>query len=53
MQADNEQAAAKLIKEQGLAPIEIKPQKESNSNFFNKVKTKDKVLFARQLSTLN
>jgi type IV pilus assembly protein PilC len=52
VQADNERAAAKLIKEQGLAPIDIKAVDSAKKGFFNKVKTKDKVLFARQLSTL-
>lgn len=52
VQADNERAAARLIQDQGLAPLEIKLQKNQKSSFFNKVKSKDRVLFARQLSTL-
>jgi type IV pilus assembly protein PilC len=52
VQADNERAAAKLIQEQGLAPLEITPEKATNVTFANKIKTKDKVLFARQLSTM-
>ena len=52
VQADNEQAAAKLIQEQGLAPLSVKAQSEPGKNFFNKVRSKDRVLFARQLSTL-
>jgi type IV pilus assembly protein PilC len=52
VQADSERAAAKLIKEQGLAPIEITLQNKEKTGFFKKVKTKDKILFARQLSTL-
>lgn len=54
VQADNEQAAAKLIREQGLTPLEIKIEKSSKSGFgrFHRIKTKDKVLFSRQLSTL-
>ncbi len=52
IQADNEKAAGKLIHDQGLAPLEITLQKEGGRGFFNKVKTKDKILFARQLSTL-
>jgi len=55
VQADSEQAAAQLIHKEGLAPIEI-ALNESESNgikkFFSKVKTKDKVLLSRQLSTL-
>ncbi len=52
VQADSERAAAKLIKEQGLAPIDITLQNKEKAGFFKKVKTKDKILFARQLSTL-
>jgi type IV pilus assembly protein PilC len=52
VQADNEQAAAKVIQDQGLAPLYIKIQKEGGYSFFNKVRAKDRVLFARQLSTL-
>jgi len=51
VQADNEQAAAKLIKEEGLTPISIKLEKASFSRF-RRIKTKEKVLFSRQLSTL-
>jgi len=50
VQADNERAAAKAIEDQGLAPLEIKLEKEGG--FGKKVKTKDRILFARQLSTL-
>jgi type IV pilus assembly protein PilC len=51
VQADNEQSAAKMIHEQGLTPIEIRLE---NSNRFrlNRISTKDKILFSRQLSTL-
>lgn len=55
VQAESEQAAAKLIKDQGLAPIEITPVGAGGmgiGKFFHKVKTKDKILFSRQLSTL-
>jgi type IV pilus assembly protein PilC len=53
VQADNEQSAAKLIREQGLTPITIKPLRNNGgSRFFGRIKTKDKVLFSRQLSTL-
>jgi type II secretory pathway component PulF len=52
VQADNEQAAAKLIREQGLTPIAIKLQKDGGSSRFKRIKTKDKVLFSRQLATL-
>lgn len=55
VQADSERAAGKLLISQGLAPIEIKLRKESSGlfgKFGNRIKTKDKIVFARQLSTL-
>lgn len=52
VQAENEQAAAKLIKEQGLTPLSIKLQKNSGPSFFRRVKTRDRVLFSRQMATL-
>lgn len=56
VQADSEFAAAKLIHEQGLSPIDIRLGEKGvtglGSKFKNKVRTKDKVLFSRQLSTL-
>ena len=56
VQASSEQAAAKLLHEQGLSPIEIKPITAIGNNpvskFKNRIGTKDKVLFSRQLSTL-
>ncbi|HET8991434.1 MAG TPA: type II secretion system F family protein [Candidatus Saccharimonadales bacterium] len=52
VQADDEQSAAKLIREQGLTPISIKIEKSGSSSRFKRIKSKDKVLFSRQLSTL-
>lgn len=52
VQADNEQAAAKLIREQGLTPLSIKAEKAEGSFRLKRIKTKDKVLFSRQLATL-
>ncbi len=56
VQADNEAAAAKLIRKEGLAPLEIKPLTGPSSNpiskFRNRIATKDKVIFSRQMSTL-
>jgi type IV pilus assembly protein PilC len=52
VQADNEQAAAKLIREQGLTPLSIKAEKGAVGRRLKRIKTKDKVLFSRQLSTL-
>jgi type IV pilus assembly protein PilC len=53
VQAENEAAASKLLHEQGLTPLSIKLEGDKGaSRFFNRIKTKDKVLFSRQLSTL-
>ncbi len=56
VQADSEQAAAKLVRESGLAPIDIVLKESGGDNplskFKNRVKAKDRILFARQLSTL-
>lgn len=56
IQASSEQAAVKLLQEQGMAPLEIHPLVDMGSNpisrFKNRVKSKDKILFSRQLSTL-
>lgn len=53
--AESQVAAAKLIQQQGLLPVEIDSAEKNSglfSNFKNKIKTKDRILFARQLSTL-
>lgn len=52
VQADNEQAAAKLIRDQGLTPLNIHADRAGGGRFRGRIKTKDKVLFSRQLSTL-
>jgi type IV pilus assembly protein PilC len=56
VQADSEASAAKLIAEQGLAPLEIKLKEGMSGGplgfLSNRVPTKDKILFSRQLSTL-
>jgi type IV pilus assembly protein PilC len=51
VEAESEQAAAKLISGQGYIPLSIELEKGARRTF-GKVKTKDKVLFSRQLSTL-
>lgn len=55
IKADSEQAAIKAIQKDGLSPINI-VAKDVNANYIgrfrNRIKTKDKVLFSRQLSTL-
>lgn len=53
--ADSEQAAAKLIRQQGMSPLSIKLKDAEGGlfgRFTNRIKTSDKVLFSRQLSTL-
>lgn len=52
VQADTEQAAVKLIREQGLTPLSVDLEKSSAGRHLRHIKTKDKVLFSRQLSTL-
>jgi type IV pilus assembly protein PilC len=52
VQADNEQSAVKLLMDQGLTPLSIQLNKKWTGGFLKHVKTKDKVLFSRQLSTL-
>lgn len=56
LQADSEKAASKAIKDQGFAPIEIQLKQSEGSNpltrFKNRIPTKEKVIFSRQLSTL-
>lgn len=54
VQAENEKAAAKAIKGQGYSPLEISlaDSERSLTGFRNRIKTKDKVIFSRQLSTL-
>jgi type IV pilus assembly protein PilC len=55
VQADSESAAAHLLIEQGFTPISIKEQNEGNNIFFrytNRITTKDRVVFTRQLATL-
>ncbi len=55
VQADTESAAAKLIRDQGLSPIDIRPKDASMGGlkrFTHRIPIKDKVLFSRQLSTL-
>jgi len=56
VQAENEASASKLIRKEGLVPIDITLAEKAATGFlakrFNRVKSKDKVLFSRQLSTL-
>lgn len=55
VQADTESAAAKLLLSQGFTPHSIKEESEDQNllaRFTNRIRTKDKVVFTRQLSTL-
>jgi type IV pilus assembly protein PilC len=56
IEAESEKAAAKILTGRGMAPLEIKPVISGNSSGINailgRIRTKDKVLFSRQLSTL-
>ena len=55
VQADSENAAAKLLTAQGFVPLKIELQ-DDKTNFFarfsGRTTTKDKVVFTRQLATL-
>lgn len=55
VQADSEASAARLIRQQGLTPLEIEPLVSRGNvitRFLGRIKAKDKILFSRQLSTL-
>lgn len=55
VQADSESAAAKLLIEQGLMPLSIVETDENGSiigKVTNRITTKDKIVFLRQLATL-
>lgn len=55
VQAESERAAAKLLMGQGIIPLEIIEQgKKRNllSKFTNRIGTKDRIIFTRQLATL-
>jgi type IV pilus assembly protein PilC len=55
VEAETEGSAAKLILAQGLTPLEIHPKGQGTSvfsKFTNRISTKDKIIFTRQLSTL-
>lgn len=55
VKADSEKAAAKLLIAQGFMPLEIVEQSQAGnflSKLTNKVPTKSRIVFSRQLSTL-
>ncbi len=55
LQAADQAAASKMVRAQGLAPLEITAeaqQEKGLGKYLHRIKTKDKVLFSRQLATL-
>ena len=56
VQAESEQAAARLIQKEGLAPLEVRAKSVEGTGIISKylyrIPSKDKVIFSRQLSTL-
>ena len=55
VQADSENAAAKLLASQGFVPLKIELQDDKTSffaKFSGRITTKDRVVFTRQLATL-
>lgn len=55
VQADSEQSALRLIKGEGLIPLDISVSSSGSGllgRFRNRVPAKDRILFSRQLSTL-
>lgn len=55
IQADSETAAARLLIKQGFVPLDVKEQSGDGSflsGLKNRITTKDKVVFTRQLATL-
>lgn len=53
IEAENENEAAKLLISRGFAPLAIEPYAEKKGKGFrNKISTKQKIIFSRQLSTL-
>ncbi|MGI9028061.1 MAG: type II secretion system F family protein [Candidatus Saccharimonadales bacterium] len=56
LQADSEASAAKLIKSEGLAPLDIVLADTKSLNIFskftNRISVKDRIIFSRQMSTL-
>ncbi len=55
VQAESEHAAARLLIEQGYMPLDIKSAEDADGllgKLTNRITTKDKIIFLRQLSTL-
>ena len=52
IEAENENAAAKVLTSRDLIPISVEINQERTFSFLNKVSLKDKVVIMRQLSTM-
>ena len=55
VQAESERAAGKLLMSRDLTPLDIRPEAEKKSaldSLANRITTKDRVVFTRQLATL-
>lgn len=55
VQAESERAAGKLLMSRNLTPLEIRPEADKKgflSGLSNRISTKDRVVFTRQLATL-
>ena len=55
VKAESERAAAKLLMAQGIVPLEIKEESQQANiltRFLNRVSSKDRIIFTRQLATL-
>ena len=54
IEAEDERAAAKILIERGLSPLEIRLKGQRSGTFalLNRITTKQRVIFSRQLSTL-
>jgi type IV pilus assembly protein PilC len=52
IEAENDSTAAKILMSRGLTPISISLGGKGDLDFFNKASLKDKVIIARQLSTM-
>ena len=55
VQAESERSAAKLLMAQGIVPLQLVEQTKKTgllSRFTNRVGTKDRIIYTRQLATL-
>jgi type IV pilus assembly protein PilC len=54
IQADSQDAAAKILVDRGLSPLEIEAKQDTSvlGGIKTHIRTKDKIIFSRQLSTL-